>query len=145
MENPSCSACGHSSQVTSHLILHCPATGSFFAIFILLSRESELTVYASRSFATLSLRSLVQALGSCPASRQPWSSVMPPSLGRSRVTTTTYYYSYGWAFQNYVYSDSDSLINSNLKYLFCFEQLEPKCIAQKPKFRRRVANFHDFC
>ena len=25
-ENPSCSACGHSSQDTSHLILHCPAT-----------------------------------------------------------------------------------------------------------------------
>ena len=24
--NPSCSACGHSSQDTSHLILHCPAT-----------------------------------------------------------------------------------------------------------------------
>ena len=28
IENPSCSACGHSSQDTSHLILHCPATGS---------------------------------------------------------------------------------------------------------------------
>ena len=27
-ENPSCSACGHSSQDTSHLILHCPATYS---------------------------------------------------------------------------------------------------------------------
>ena len=27
-ENPSCSACGHSSQDTSHLILHCPATDS---------------------------------------------------------------------------------------------------------------------
>ena len=26
IENPSCSACGHPSQVTSHLILHCPAT-----------------------------------------------------------------------------------------------------------------------
>ena len=25
IENPSCSACGHSSQDTSHLILHCPA------------------------------------------------------------------------------------------------------------------------
>ena len=29
IENPSCSACGHSSQDTSHLILHCPATDSF--------------------------------------------------------------------------------------------------------------------
>ena len=31
IENASCSACGHSSQDTSHLILHCPATESFFA------------------------------------------------------------------------------------------------------------------
>ena len=28
IENPSCSACGHSSQAISHLILHCPATDS---------------------------------------------------------------------------------------------------------------------
>ena len=28
IENPSCSACGHSSQDVSHLILHCPATDS---------------------------------------------------------------------------------------------------------------------
>ena len=28
IENPSCGACGHSSQDTSHLILHCPATDS---------------------------------------------------------------------------------------------------------------------
>ena len=28
IENPSGSVCGHSSQVTSHLILHCPATDS---------------------------------------------------------------------------------------------------------------------
>ena len=28
LENPCCSACGHSSQDTSHLILHCPATDS---------------------------------------------------------------------------------------------------------------------
>ena len=28
IENPSCSACGHSPQDTSHLILHCPATDS---------------------------------------------------------------------------------------------------------------------
>ena len=28
IENPSCSACGHSSQDTSHLILHCSGTGS---------------------------------------------------------------------------------------------------------------------
>ena len=29
IENPSCSDCGHFSQDTSHLILHCPATDSF--------------------------------------------------------------------------------------------------------------------
>ena len=29
IENPSCSACGHSFQDTSDLILHCPATDSF--------------------------------------------------------------------------------------------------------------------
>ena len=28
IENPSCSACGHPSQDTSHLILHCPAMDS---------------------------------------------------------------------------------------------------------------------
>ena len=28
IENPSCSACGHSSQVISHLTLHCPGTDS---------------------------------------------------------------------------------------------------------------------
>ena len=28
IENPSCSACGHSSKDISHLILHCPATNS---------------------------------------------------------------------------------------------------------------------
>ena len=28
IENPSCSACGHSSQDTSDLILHCPTTDS---------------------------------------------------------------------------------------------------------------------
>ena len=28
IENPSCSACGHSSQDTCHFILHCPATDS---------------------------------------------------------------------------------------------------------------------
>ena len=31
IENPSCSACGHSSQDISHLILHCPTTDTFFA------------------------------------------------------------------------------------------------------------------
>ena len=68
IENPSCSACGRSSQDTSHLILHCPATDSL-----------------RRSLFGDSLRPLVQTLGSCPASGAPWYSAMPPSLGRGRV------------------------------------------------------------
>ena len=62
IENPSCSTCGHSSQDTSHLIPHCPATNSL-------------------------CRSLFgNSLGSCPTSGAPWSSVMPPSLRRGWVT-----------------------------------------------------------
>ena len=46
IENPSCSACGHSSQDTSHLILHYPATdslrrslfGDFLSLYDLWSR-----------------------------------------------------------------------------------------------------------
>ena len=34
---------------------------------------------------SVSLRPLVQTLGSCPASGAPWSSAMPPFLGRGRV------------------------------------------------------------
>ena len=65
IENPTCSACGHSSQDTSHLILHCPATDSL-----------------RRSLFGDSLRPLVKALGSCPASVAGWSSAMPhPSEG----------------------------------------------------------------
>ena len=67
IENPSCSACGHSSQNTSHFILHCPATDSF--------RRSTLWR------PSVSLR----PLASCPASGAPWSSAMPPYLGRGRV------------------------------------------------------------
>ena len=70
IENPSCRACGHSSQDTSHLILHCPATDSL------------------RHSLCVPLRPLVQTLGSCPASGAPWSSAMPPSLGRSRVNNS---------------------------------------------------------
>ena len=71
IENSSCSACGPSSQNTSHLILHCPAMNSFWR---LLFGDS------------VSVRPLVQTLGSCPASAAPWSPAMPPSLGRGRVT-----------------------------------------------------------
>ena len=67
IENPSCSTCGHLSQDTSHLILHCPATDS-----------APLTLWQ----LSVSLRPLVQTLGSCPSSGAPWSSTMHPSLGR---------------------------------------------------------------
>ena len=68
IENPFCSACEHSSQDISHLILHIPATNSL------------------RRSLFVSLRSLVQTLGSCPAFGAPWSSAMPPSLGMGWVT-----------------------------------------------------------
>ena len=71
IENPSCSASGHSSQDTSHLIVHCPAADSAPFTHWRLS---------------VSLRPLVQTLESCPASGAPWSFAMPPALGRGRVT-----------------------------------------------------------
>ena len=70
-ENSSCSAFGHPSQDISHLILHCPATD--FA---------PLTLWR----LSVSVRPLDQTLGSFSASGAPWSSAMPPSLGRGRVT-----------------------------------------------------------
>ena len=70
IKNSFCSTCRHSSQVTSHLILHCPAR----------------TLYATHSSSILCfLRSLVQTLGNCLASGAPWSSAMPPFLGRGQV------------------------------------------------------------
>ena len=71
IKNPSCSACGHSFQDTSHLILHCPATDS-----------APLALWR----LSVSLRPQVQTLGICPASGAPWSSAMPPYLERGRVT-----------------------------------------------------------
>ena len=47
------------------------------------------TLRRSRFGDSLSLRPLVQALGSCPASGAPVSFAIPPSFGRGRVTTTT--------------------------------------------------------
>ena len=61
IKNPSCSTCGHSSQDTSHLILHCPATDSL-----------------RRLLLGSSLSSLVQALESFLSSGALWSSAMPP-------------------------------------------------------------------
>ena len=74
IENPSCSARGHSCQDISDLILHCPATDS-----------SPLALWLLSVF----LRPLVQTLESFLAFGAPWSPAMPSSLGRGRVTTTT--------------------------------------------------------
>ena len=71
IENASCRACGHPSQDTSHLILHCAATD--------FSRRS---LFGN----SVSPRPLVQALKSFPASGAPWSSTKFPFFGR--VTTT---------------------------------------------------------
>ena len=67
IENPSCSACGHLSQDTSYLIARCSAIDSA-------------TLALWRLF--VSLRSLVEALGCCPASGAPWCFVIIASLGR---------------------------------------------------------------
>ena len=77
IQNPSCSTCGHLSQDISHLILHCPATDSL--------RHS---LFGD----SVSLRPLVQTLGSCPASGAPWSSTMPPSFGRGQATNNSYHF-----------------------------------------------------
>ena len=68
IENSSCSACGHSSQDISHLILALSSYGLF----------APLTLWR----LSVTLWPLVQTLGSCPVSGAPWSSAMPPSLER---------------------------------------------------------------
>ena len=70
IENPSCSACGLSSQDTSHLIVHCLAKDSL--------RRSLFGDFLS-----------LYVLGSCPASGVSWSSAIPPYIGRGQVRTTT--------------------------------------------------------
>ena len=70
IENPSCNACGHSSQDTSI---------SFCTVQLR-------TLYAAHSLVTLCLSTTSGPdPGSWPASGAPWSSAMPPSLGRGRV------------------------------------------------------------
>ena len=66
IENPSCSACGH---LSSHSAL--PS----YALFTPLTLRR----------LSVSVRPLAQTPGSCPVSGAPWSSAMPPSLGRVRV------------------------------------------------------------
>ena len=71
IENPSCSACGHLSKDTSHFILHRPATN--FLSRSLFGDSQSLYDLWSRPWGVARL------LGA------PWSSAMPPSLGRGRV------------------------------------------------------------
>ena len=70
IENPSCSARGHSNQDTSYFVLHCPATCS-----------APLTLWR----LCVSVRPLVQTQESFPASGATWFPAMPPSLGRGWV------------------------------------------------------------
>ena len=113
IENPSCSACGHSSQDISHLILHCPATDSL--------RHS---LFGD----SVSLRPLVQTLGSFPASGAPWSSAMPPSLGRGRVTNNNITF---FSFQR-------QIIQQRLRFLL----LERNHIATKQFFFSKDKSFN---
>ena len=71
IENSSCSACGHSSQDTSHLILHCPATDSLRRS--LFGDSLSLCDLWSRLWGVSRLLGL-HGLPPCP-----------PSLGRGRV------------------------------------------------------------
>ena len=98
IEKPSCSVCGHSSQGTSYFIQHCPATN-----------PAPLDLWHISVF----LRPLVQAQGSCPAFGARWSSAMPSSLGRGRVTTTTTLASVMY-YQNFLETDF-YLVNKSLK------------------------------
>ena len=70
IEISSCSACGHPTHDTSHFILHCSATNSFRRLNF------------GDSF--ISLRPLVQALGSCSVSGAPQYSAMPHPLEEGR-------------------------------------------------------------
>ena len=73
IENPSCSACGHSSQDTSHLILHCPAMDS---------------LHRSLFGDSLSLYDLWSRPWGVARLLGRWYSAMPPSLGRGRVNNS---------------------------------------------------------
>ena len=74
IENPFCSACEHSSQDTSsHSAL------SSYGLF------APLTLWRFSLSLSLSLRPLVQTVGSCPACGAPWSSTMPPFPQRGGV------------------------------------------------------------
>ena len=72
IENSSCSACGHSSQDISHLILHCPATDCLRRS--LFGDSQFLYDLWSRPWGVARLLGL-HGLPPCP-----------PSLGRGRVT-----------------------------------------------------------
>ena len=73
IENPSCSACGHPSHLSSHSAL------SSYGLLV--------SLYLWQF--SVSLRPLAQALESFPASGASWFSTINPFLGRGWVTTTT--------------------------------------------------------
>ena len=67
IENPSCSACGHSPQDTTHLILHCPATNSLHCS--LFGDSLSLFDLWSRPWGVARLLE-VDSLPPCPISRK---------------------------------------------------------------------------
>ena len=77
IENHFCSACGH---LSSHSAL------SNYGV------SAPLTLWR----LSISLQPLVQTLGSCLAYGAPWSSTMPPSLGRGRVNDNIYFFAWNF-------------------------------------------------
>ena len=77
IENPSCSACRHSSLDTSHLILHCPATDSLRRSFF----DDSLSLYDlwSRPWEVARLLGL-HGLPPCPHTSE--------GVGQTTITTT---------------------------------------------------------
>ena len=75
IENSSCSASANSSLDTFHFILHCPATDSLHRSLF----DDSVFLYDLWS----------RPWGNCLACGAPWSSALPPSLGRDRIVTTT--------------------------------------------------------
>ena len=102
----------HTIQDTSPLILNCPATDFCVACFWQLS---------------VSLRFLVQAPGYFQALGAPWSSVVPPSVGKDRITTTKedlsefYGSKFSLTLKPQPYSAGTPVKRSTILILFCSE------------------------
>ena len=111
IENSFCSACGHSPQDTTYLILHCPATDSW--------RRS------------LFGDSLVHTLGSCPASEVSCLPPCPhPSEGVGQTTTA-----FQTILEHHVTQKKALLIN------YVIGNKNKKNLREEPRFTRIFWNF----